>query len=176
MKLLTSVDAFRLPCDCGLKKYSNCLEDIPLVELDTKAKVHKAVETRLRRVPDLRSYEKHKNFDWIRRAVVKVSYKEEDFVKYMCLDKNARLPVNQNLKKWEEFSTPTCYGDAFIFKVHYGTGSKGKSSAKSPAKYHHVGKDCVTNDGQVGTLGRGILAEVFRKFHPEKAPRSGQKS
>ena len=55
MRILTSVDAFRLPCDFGLEKYNNCLENIPLVGIDPQAKVHREAETRLRRVPDLTS-------------------------------------------------------------------------------------------------------------------------
>ena len=168
MRILTSVDAVRLPCDYGLGKYNNCLENIPLVGIDTKAKFHKEAETRLRRVPDLTSYEKHKNFDWTRRTVVKVSYNKEVFVMYMCLDKDSRLPVNQNLKIWDKFSTPSCYGDAFIFKVH----SHGKSS---PAKYHHIGKDAVAHDGQIGSLGTRILEEVFDKINPEEVRSSGHK-
>ena len=100
--------------------------------------------------------------------MVKVSYKEEDFVMYMCLDKDSRLPVNQNLKKRDKFSTPSCYGDAFIFKVH----SNGKSS---PAKYHHIGQDVVAHDGQIGSLGTRILEEVFDKINPEQIRSSGHK-
>ncbi|KAM0806141.1 hypothetical protein BDR22DRAFT_958592 [Usnea florida] len=164
MKILISVDAFRLPCDYGSGKYNNCLENIPLVDIDTKANVHKEVETRLRRVPDLRSYEKHKNFDWNHRTVVNVSHRGDDFVMYLCLEKDARLPVNQNLKRWDKFSTPDCYGDAFIFKVHSGKGSKGDSS---PAKYHHIGQDAVSQDGQIGSLAVRILEEVFHKINQE---------
>ena len=175
MKVLTCVDAFRLPWDKGLGTYNNCLEYIPLVDIDTKAKAHKEVETRLGRVPDLRSHGKEKNFDWTRRTVVKVSYREEDFVMYICLDKDARLPVNQNFKRWRKFSTPDCYGDAFVFKVHTGKGPKGKSS---PPKYHHIGKDAVSHDGQIGSLGTHILEEVFHKIRlmPAEVRSSGRKS
>ena len=158
MRSLICVDAFRLPCDTAKKKYNNCLDNIPLVDIDTKLKVHKEVETRLGQVPDLRSYEKHKNFDWTRRTVVEVSYRQDIFVMYMCLDKDARLPVNQNLKRWNKFSTPDCYGDAFIFKMHTGKGSKGNPSR---ARYRHMDKDAVHHDGQIGSLGRCILEEVF---------------
>ena len=172
MKILTSVDAFRLPCDYGLGKCNNCLETIPLVDIDTKAKVHKEVEEGLRRVPDLKSYETDKNFDWTHRTVLKVSHRGDNFVVYMCLEKDASLPVNQNLKRWDKFSTPDCYGDAFIFKVHHGKGSKGNSS---PARYHHIGQDAVSQDGQIGSLGIRILEEVFHKIKPE-VKGSGRKS
>ena len=173
MKILTSVDAFRLPCDHSTEKNPICLANVTLVGMDTKAKGHKEVETRLRQVPDLRSYEGRKNFDWTRRKVVKVSYRKDDFVIYMCLDKDAKLPVNQSLKKWPKFSTPCCYGDAFIFKVHPGTGLKDTSS---PAKYHHIGKDTTADCGQKGSLVLRILEEVFHEIRLIPEESSGRKS
>ena len=168
MKILTSVDAVRLPCE----ENPICLVNIPLVGIDTKAKIHKKVETRLGQVPDLRSYEGQKNFNWTHRKVVEVPYMADIFVMYMCLDKDASLPLNQSLKSWYEFSAPCVYGDAFIFKVHSGTGFADTSPS---AKYHHIGKDFITDRVQRDSLGSYILEDVFHEIRliPEEVQGSG---
>ena len=162
MKSLTSVDAVRLPCETSAKNRI-CLVNIPLVGLDRNEKTHKEVETFLKQVPDLKG---QKTFDWARRRVVKVQYMSDDFVMYMCLNKDASLPLNQSLKNSSKSSAPDFYGDAYIFRMHSGSGYAPTSSS---AKYHHVGKDIITDGGQIDNLGSHILEKVFDeiRFIPE---------
>ena len=161
MKSLTSVDAVRLPYSPSATN-PICLVDIPLVRPDTSAKTYEEIKTLPKRVPDLNSYKGEKSFDWARRRAIKVTHnsEEDEYVTYMCLDKDSRLPLNQSLKTWSKSSPPNFYGDAYIFRMDSGTGDAPVSAF---AKYLHVGKDIVTDGGQLSDLGSYIMERAFRE-------------
>lgn len=48
----------------------------------------------------------------------------------MCLEKEAKLPINKYLDAQVEFDDVTVYGDAFVFKMERNLNGLGKSGAK----------------------------------------------
>lgn len=121
----------RIPCDGSPMK----LTTIPLINIGER-KMHEDecidFEKLLEHIPNMKSVDNSKRFSWAYRKLVgivnnnvgEVSWKA-DYMMYLCLDKRAGLPHNEELERLVKLGRGPAYvmdpfdvyGDAFVFRM-----------------------------------------------------------
>ena len=181
MEPSTHLQVLRIPCNGS----SMSLTTIPLINIGPggiNQNECNNLETQLQHIPNVKSLDRPKHFRWAYRNLVaftKNDVRHEplngDYMMYLCLDPDSKLPHNEYLEELVELGRgrldPTVpfkvYGDAYVFRME---SRKEGSDGGRPAKYVHMDSgfvDSVTSRGQVGAWAFCLLRMLLLCPHKE---------
>ena len=155
-------EVVKIPCNHAVTN-PICLTNISLTDIDISISTDngRRLEERLVRVPNLRLHSLPKTFSWPHRLLTELSgddlqpfaiEERLEYMMYMCMDKEAGLPLNRYLKT---IYGVLVYGDAFIFKVKSDRLGKERG-----AKYLHFDEFFV-RDAKLGRHAVDILDKLL---------------
>ena len=126
------------------------------------------IEKQLAHLPDPKALEKHKEFSWDHRTLVKARDLEAgkkdgvelaDYLMYVCLDENAGLRENEFLGSLVAYA-PKVYGGAWIFKK---TTDSGEPDGKEIAAYLQSSEDDLNKKNKL-LFVEGILTSLMEEL------------
>ena len=184
----THLEVIRIPCDGSTMS----LTKLPLINIGPgglDADECNVFEIRLLHIPDVKSLDSLKSFNWAYRTLVGFTKKDVrqatlngDYMMYLCVDERSGLPHNDYLEKLVELgrgpNIPSTrfkvYGDAFVFRME--SESKGYDEGRR-ARYVHMDDgfvDSAMSRGTVATWAFCLLRRLL--LSPDKVAKARKSS